>query len=67
MQELGNRLTISDINTGDAELLEESKDFSGRLMRNRPVRVSGNTPTQIVGLVVWRFPSSMGLMGGMSS
>jgi hypothetical protein len=35
MQELGNRLTISDINTGDAELLEESKDFSGRLMRDR--------------------------------
>lgn len=35
MQELGDRLTISDINTGDAELLEESKDFGGRLMRDR--------------------------------
>ena len=36
MQELGDRLTVSDINTaGDAELLEESKDFGGRLMRDR--------------------------------
>ena len=35
MQELGDRLTISDINTGDAEVLEESKDFRCRLMRDR--------------------------------
>jgi hypothetical protein len=35
MQELGDRLTISDINTGNAKLLEESKDFGGRFMRGR--------------------------------
>ena len=34
MQELGDQLTISDINTSDAKLLEESKDFGGRLMRD---------------------------------